>query len=326
MNLVEYVCPRCRSALERHEARYLCEACNSVYPIIAGIPDFRVYPDPYIDLEADRAKGLHLDSQPLSFADLVRYYYSITPEVPPDLAQHYTTHHLAGVTRGHAILARLAHYGLDLGAHTLDLGCGTGGFLVAAAGQPLIGVDIAFRWLIVGRRRLREQGIDVPLVCACADYLPFPDHTFSLVVAEHVLEHIADAGRVMGAIKRVSLPDGAFLARTVNRFALAPEPHVGVWGVGFLPRSAMSKYVQRVKGIPYEHIYLRGEAGWRRLLRESQFTRFDVRYPYLQDIDYQHQSPLIRRLFGLYARMANSVPPLRPFLTQFGPYLDMVVR
>jgi SAM-dependent methyltransferase len=332
-----YRCPGCGGLLEKWRDRYECKTCRAVYPIVVGIPDFRVYPDPYISLEEDRAKGCHLESAAarLSFADLVAHYYEITPEVPPDLAGKYSAHHVAGVTRGQAILERLRAYDLlaqDSSKTTgldLDLGCGTLGFVAASLSEGLeaIGVDIAFRWLVVGRQRLREMGLDDRrLVCACADCLPFPDDRFDLVVAENLIEHTEVPAAALAEVNRVLHPSGAFMARTVNRFALAPEPHVGVWGVGYLPRRWMDRYVRLVKGIPYQHIYLRSCPDLRRMVRSSGLAGVELVYPYMAEQDYAHHTHTRKTLFQLYIRLGKLFPFLRPVLTLFGPFLDLVTQ
>src|SRR5258706_1800571 len=204
---MNFWCPRCRTPVDDCAEFYQCPTCQSVYPIVAGIPDFRVYADPYIDIEADRQKGVHLAEKAaeLDFAALVAYYYSITPEVPPDRARHYQAHHLNGVARGKGMLERLRFYQLmpNVTSETslLDLGCGTGGFIAATSFQHSVGVDIAFRWLIICRKRLEELGCDSALlVCACADYLPFPDNSFNLLTAEGPIEHVPDAERLFDEI------------------------------------------------------------------------------------------------------------------------------
>ena len=331
MSRLEFCCPRCRGSVDERAERYDCQQCGAVYPIIAGIPDFRVYPDPYISLEADQQKGRYLaeEARRLSFTDLVAHYYTITPEVTSDQATRFQAHHVAGVVRGRGILDRLTAYGLvpsDQTGHWLDLGCGTGGFLAAAGGHhPVIGVDIAFRWLIVGRRRLTELGFDdIPLVCACADSLPFPDQSFRVIVAENLIEHTPDARASLREMSRVRLSNGAIMARTVNRFALAPEPHVGLWGVGFLPRRAMDGYVRFRKGIPYQKITLQSYPGLSIAARSLGDRRLRVRRPEILTADYQHHAPAQRRLFSWYARLGEMLPPARPALTLFGPYLDIV--
>ena len=329
-----YCCPRCHGALDSWSDRCECRTCSRVYPVIAGIPDFRLFPDRFISLEDDRAKGLRLleKAAEVSFADLVRYYYSITPEVPDDLAQHYTQHHLAGVARGEGILERLTGYGFSEmmrpGAQCLDLGCGTAGFAAAgvARGMVVVGVDIAFRWLIIGRKRLEVLGLeDIPLVCACAEHLPFPDLTFDLIVAEGLLEHTHTQDEIFREADRVRRLGGAFAARTVNRFALGPEPHVGVWGVGFLPRRWMDPYVRRLKGISYQNIRLESAGSLRRLIAESGARSLIVRAPNFTPGDYAHRPRWQQLLLKTY-NILGRLPVLRTFVLQFGPFLDVVGR
>lgn len=341
MNCPNYCCPKCKGTLTIDvpasdggaQRAYQCARCVRDFPVIKGIPDFRVYSDPYIDLESDRLKGMRLaeKASDMTFAELVAFYYSITPEVPPDLARYYLNHHIAGTTRGAGILARFASYDLPLPSArhlVLDLGCGTGGFLAAAAPKTdasLIGVDVAFRWLIVARKRLEELGCnDAQLVCACADYLPFPDQSIDAIVAENLIEHVRDQSGLFAEIARVRRVDSAVLARTVNRFAIGPEPHVGVWGVGFLPRPLMNDYVKLVKGIPYEHIHLQSVRELHASVTSSGQADLRVKCAVLNQQDYQHHPPHRQRLFKLYSRLANNVALLRPALTNVGPYLDIV--
>jgi SAM-dependent methyltransferase len=325
-----YICPRCRSALQVEPDRYGCGACGSEYPLIGGIPDFRVCADSYLSIEEDRAKALQLaeKAELLPFAELVRFYYQITPEVPPDLAARYLAHHLAGERRGEAILQRMARYGLDGQGVLLDAGCGSAGFLAAARRRglgPSFGIDIALRWLVIARRRLTDLGLqNVHLAAGCADHLPFADGRFGLVVAENLLEHSRQSGAVLAELTRVRRRDGSFLARCVNRFAPGPEPHVGVWGVGFVPRRWQNRFVRWRRGIPYEHVHLPSWPSlWRDLRRAGQ-TQLRVRCPELLPLDYAHRGPWERRLFALYGRLARALPVARPLLLLVGPYLDVV--
>lgn len=328
-------CPHCRGSLNREREALRCAACQKSFPIVAGIPDLRVCADPYIDFAHDRAKALRLaeDGRTRGFAALLERYYEITPEVPADLARHYCSHNLAGVERGEAVLQRLQAYGAELtdrsGPTHLDLGCGTAGFVAAAAmrGVSVVGVDIALRWLVVARRRLDELGFGGSrLVCACADHLPFPDSSCAVITAEFLLEHAASPIGVLREVRRVGGPETFFMARTVNRFALAPEPHVGVWGVGFLPRRLMDPYVRARKGIPYEHVRTESFLGLRRLLRETGSRNLEVRRPLLTAGDVAQQPLSRRRLLACWAALDRWMPPARPLLALFGPFLDVVTR
>ena len=44
---------------------------------------------------------------------------------------------------------------------------------------------------------------------------------------------------------------GPFLLTTHNRYGLLPEPHVRLWGFGFLPRRWMEPVARRVRRTPY---------------------------------------------------------------------------
>ena len=175
-----------------------CRGCGQRYPVVCGIPDLRVFSDPYIGAEADRAKGLKLAEQldRCDFASLIDFYYSITEVVPPQHAHRYKRGLLSGVSRAQAALeaweaaAGAAGDGATPG-RLLEIGCGTGPLLVAASQrfQQVVGIDIAFRWLVVGKKRLAEAGLDLPLICACAEALPFPERSFDCVVADSVIEH-----------------------------------------------------------------------------------------------------------------------------------------
>src|SRR6185312_15953022 len=101
----------------------------------------------------------------------------------------YLGHILGAEARGSALAALLPRSG-----KILEVGCGTGGLLAAAAriGLDIEGTDIALRWLVVARRRLDDRGVSVPLVAASADRLPYADASFDAVVADSVLEHLDD--------------------------------------------------------------------------------------------------------------------------------------
>ena len=76
---IEICCPKCRGELDGHQGEegiLECRTCRQRYPILVGIPDLRIFSDPYIGIEEDHAKGLkvadHLHSSTL--AELVDFY------------------------------------------------------------------------------------------------------------------------------------------------------------------------------------------------------------------------------------------------------------
>ena len=334
--LLPYVCPRCKGPLttdssgSRSVFEYVCATCASRYPVIMDIPDFRVFPDPWIGLEEDRDKARRLAQRAneVDFAGLVEWYWRLTPDTPSALARHHIRHALSGVERGFAVLDEVARLAGTPSTTTplLDLGCGTGGLLAAAAVNvdQVVGVDIAFRWLIVARKRLEEAGCrNIQLVCCCAEALPFPDETFGLVVAANVIEHSTHQVPLVREILRVVTPGGATFLSTPNRFSLGPEPHVHVWGVGLLPRRLMSAWVRMVRGVPYRHHRLLSVFELRRVLKRAGADRCQIVLPRITSRELMGRGPWVQRGASLYGALL-SVPVGRWPLYFWGPAFHAV--
>ncbi|HKY61256.1 MAG TPA: methyltransferase domain-containing protein [Gemmatimonadota bacterium] len=95
------------------------------------------------------------------------------------------------------------------GEAILDVGCGTGALLAAAARRApasrLAGVDLSPAMLVVARKRLESRAA---LVAADAARLPFADRGFDLVVSTSALHYWPDPGACMAEIARVLRPGG----------------------------------------------------------------------------------------------------------------------
>lgn len=250
-----FACPRCRAVVSGDSAAYRCAACGSRYPIVLGIADFRLFPDPWIGLEEDRDKACRLESSSrgASLETMVRTYWAMTPGTPRSLADRFVEHVLGAHARSREWLSLLGDTAAT--GEWLDIGTGTGDLATAAGerGVAVVGVDVAMRWLVVARRRAELAGADVRVVCCNAEHLPFPDATFSRVVSIGTLEHCRDADMVLKESRRVLARRGQARVRTVNRYTLLREPHVGVWGVGLVPRRLADRYVRWRSGRRYEH-------------------------------------------------------------------------
>ncbi|HEU5119316.1 MAG TPA: hypothetical protein VFT74_22180, partial [Isosphaeraceae bacterium] len=86
-------------------------------------------------------------------------------------------------------------------------------------------------------------------------------------------------------------------------FSHAPEPHVGVWGVGYLPRPLMAPYVRLVRGLDFRAIRTLGAVGWQKLLQDSPFQGGSVEAPALPVEVLPHSGRLMPRLGRLYNRV-----------------------
>ena len=319
-------CPLCKGGLTTAEEALHCARCQRTYPIVLGIPDLRVYEDPLIPLEDDYRKGEKVQAQAekLDFAALVRFYWSLPtyPYTPPELCERFIRHVLTDEVRIEAYRDKIGR-----GRAFLDIGSGTAALVKAAQSQfeLAVGCDVAFRWLLIARKRLHEAGRPANLVCCCADYLPFDTAAFDSVASVSLLEHVADASAVIRESARVTRPDGQIFAWTTNRFSLAPEPHVRVWGVGFLPRRWMPAYVKWRRGLAYEKKRLLSCFEIRRFFRKAGFSKLRFSLPAVTAADWQHLGTLERmgaRLFTLAAK----IPLLRSLLLAISPVIQVVAR
>ena len=108
------------------------------------------------------------------------------------------------------------------------------------------------------------------------------------MTAVSLLEHASDAAAVVKECARVTKNGGRTFVLTTNRFSIAPEPHVRVWGVGFLPRSWMPAYVKWRRGIAYENKRLLSIFELRRFLKAAAFDSIRFSLPVFMDADVKH--------------------------------------
>lgn len=105
---------------------------------------------------------------------------------------------------------------LSLEGHedVLDVGCGPGAFLgrLAVSGHHgrLMGLD--FSAGMVAQAQAQFPGVHFQQ--GDAQHVPFPDGSFDLVTARHMLYHVADPAQAVREIHRVLKPGGRFLAVT----------------------------------------------------------------------------------------------------------------
>ena len=324
MTRPDFVCPQCHGVLETRSNAYHCAACNRPFPVVLGIADFRLHPDPYISFDDEYRKAERLAHAAVdkTFEELLRYYWEITPDVSRQAAERYVRYAAQGKERGlacfEAMDARLQRRWR--GDSLLEVGCGTGGLLLPAAERfsSVVGSDIAFRWLVIARKQLEETGSDAVLVCCSAERLPFTNARFDAVVGLHVLEHSQDPAAVIANSARVLKSGGRCLFPTPNRYSLGPEPCVRVWGVGFLPRRFMGRYVQWVKGMPYRHIRLLSWFELRRYLRAAGFAHWRIDPHRFAECELRAASPRLRTLVRLYHALLT-IPGMPQLMRLLGP-------
>jgi SAM-dependent methyltransferase len=322
----DLVCPACLGAVRRAETAFRCPACDREFPILHGIPDFRLRSDAYLSLEEERAKAARLadHGRTSDFRGLVAYYYEITDDVPPHLAPRFAAYVTGGVDRAALPLARL---GADPEAgRLLDLGCGSGAALVAS--QTLYaertGVDIALRWLVIAAKRLEEQGVAARLICADAEALPFRPESFTHVLADDLVDNVRSADEVLGNVARCLADDGRLWLSVTNDRWIGPHPATGLWAAGLLPTALRSRLLLKRHGIDLLRNVALLSPVRLSLSAASVGLRLIRAAPREIALAPLSQRPFPARAAANLYQFATHVPLLRTLMRAFGPVIEQL--
>jgi len=115
------------------------------------------------------------------------------------------------------IKAALSILMLKKGSLVLDLGCGTGLFFpyIAEDADLLVGVD--FSKILRQARKRAQQFLNVAILRADADFLPFPDNTFNIVFAITLLQNMPNPLSGLNEISRVAQSKAAVIATGLKK-------------------------------------------------------------------------------------------------------------
>jgi SAM-dependent methyltransferase len=105
------------------------------------------------------------------------------------------------------------------GERVLEAGCGTGNLWSANAdrlpeGLSLVLTDLSPGMLDESRRRLAALEPAPELRLADVQSLPFPEASFDVAVASHMLYHVPDRARALAELARALRPGGRLVAST----------------------------------------------------------------------------------------------------------------
>jgi len=319
-----YLCPACRGPCRQGPQSWECSTCARTYPILFGIPDFRLNPDRYLSLqqERDKAARLHAFGQTHTFPELVAYYYEITDDVPPAIAPRYADYVLSGVARGQDVLHKLP----AASGRLLDIGCGAGGLVAAACqtGRNVVGMDIALRWLVIAQKRLQEAGLEAELVCADITASPFAPASFEAATALDLFEHTGPCRPAILAVHDGLAPGGMLFATAANRFTLTSYPPAGLVGVGFLPGGLRKRYVQARRGLDtLRHLSLLSPRQMRKALGAAGFR--SIRLAPLEIGRARGLGGLLGYVRPIYNVM-RKIPGVAAAMVATGPAFEILAR
>lgn len=185
-----YVCPKCRGTLASAVDGLLCRACRARFPVVNGIPVL-------IDEESSVFRLQQFERMESTFFVEEKGFRRLVKSALPERSEN------RAAKQNYALLGRLL---LEQTANPT----------VLVLGGSIIGAGMEeFR----ADRRISFIDSDVafgPLtkVIADAHSIPLPDGSVDAVVAQAVLEHVADPQRCVGEIYRVLRPGGLLYAET----------------------------------------------------------------------------------------------------------------
>jgi ubiquinone/menaquinone biosynthesis C-methylase UbiE len=96
----------------------------------------------------------------------------------------------------------------------LDVGCGSGSYLIALSkrGRNCYGIDpLRDVSLVEARKRAVEERVEVFLCQSVGEFLPFESSAFDVVLSMSTLQHVGDQCMTLREIRRVLKDKGLFL-------------------------------------------------------------------------------------------------------------------
>ncbi len=109
---------------------------------------------------------------------------------------------------------------LQEGESVLDIGCGSGTAVIAAAQQlssgSVLGIDPTPTMVELAKEQLSQKThqADVSIKEGGAEKIPAPDHSFDIILALNSFHHWGDVDKGIAEVKRVLKENGRFIIGT----------------------------------------------------------------------------------------------------------------
>jgi len=259
IDVTDLVCSVCQKSLSNGSTTLDCPSCDIPFPFVDNIPDLRPIRN---NDEKTLSRIAHLKEayESSSWKDLAIQLIHLKPDFTPKMRQVTRDYTLQISDRVQERLDRalqmlpVVGWGFTPGT-VLELGCGTGGGLGVLSDkfEKVIGLDISHDNLLLARKFIEEKDLkNVILLCGDAEALPLKDKTVDFMIGTDFLHHVPKPLTALKELRRVLKEGGSAALDSSNRFSFfSPEPHVKIWGVGFLPRAWQEGYVRFRLGVSY---------------------------------------------------------------------------
>jgi len=322
-------CLKCAAPLAAESEEVVsCSACDAGYPAVDGIPDLRARDgsSTYADEDLEDARRLSAVCRGASL-EVIMDKLCDRPENDAAARAMRVRQILESPQRLRSQFEGWLRPCLSTRHLFLDVGCGSGGLLAEAAvlGYPAAGIDASMTMLVAARYMIESYGGVARLACAYAEALPLADGCVDAVTMYDSIEHVANVRATIDEARRVLRRGGAMAISTPNRFSLAAEPHVFLWGVGWLPRPWQQAYVRWRSGQDYSGTRLLSTREMARELRRHGELQYHLSVPQVPEEEIAHFSPRRAFLARLYNRIAKR-RIARGALLAVGPFFQVVAR
>jgi len=110
---------------------------------------------------------------------------------------------------------------LEAGTRLLEVGIGTGWFLMLSArrGLECVGLDISPQVIAFVRTRAEQNGVSLDLRLGNIEETVLEREAFDVVMAESVFEHVEDWRRGLANVAACLRPGGVLILTSTNRFS-----------------------------------------------------------------------------------------------------------
>ncbi|NQX88086.1 MAG: methyltransferase domain-containing protein [Halioglobus sp.] len=322
-------CIQCFGSLQQQsEDSITCAECGANYPAVDGIPDLRARDgiSTYADDDLADARRLSAACRGASLESVMDKLCD-RPEHDDATRAFRVRQILDSPQRLRVQIEGWLAPCLSKKELFLDVGCGSGGLLAEASAMGFLaaGIDASMTMLVAAKHMVEAHGGVARLACAWAEALPVADDSLGAVTLYDSIEHVGDVGATIAQARRVLKPGASMAISTPNRFSLAAEPHVFLWGVGWLPRRWQQPYVRWRNGQDYSGTKLLSTWEIARELRRHVGLQYQLRVPQVPSEEIAHFTPRRAFLARLYNRIAQ-FRFIRIALLAVGPFFQVIAR
>lgn len=284
--MIEFICPRCRLALDRNQIGLKCPSCSVTWPVRDDIPDFRDKDFYWNQLTRETMISMIENARAGCWKMEVQ---RILGNSRPYLLDYI-------VKEGRADW--MFYMPIPRSASVLDIGTGWGAVTIELAKkfETVVAADPTLETLSFLRIRAMQEGVRniIPIAINPLDVpsFPFVENCFDLIVLNGVLEwvgsYIADISpnalqyHALRVIRAALKSTGYLYIGIENRFYfksfLGSAPHGELPFIGILPRR-IADWISKALTGKAHRTYIYSLGGLRKLLKKSGFKVVQVLLP-----------------------------------------------